>query len=677
MALGNVKYWAEFTSDQGVDYKIQIYDEDWGGSSYEFTLAEGFKLTYDGRGKERYQGVKGSKLEFTAWVETSVTTFEAFVDGLNQTVQGRYKVRVERDDTGGGYSNYWLGVLIPDLADKEDVASPRAVQFRCTDGLSLLKDIDFDQSVYTTTANKETLQSVLQMLQTFLYTYNPASDFFTSASDSFLFSYVGWYENSMASPNTQASDPLKYTGFYPKAFLTITEDTEKPISAYEALEQLTKLFGARLFQVDGKWRFIQVGVYTESAIYYRRYGYTGTTELGTGDVSSTIFRNFGSTSDGYDIIRLAGGSFGYYPALLNVEATYGEWTTSGLKSDEHTVPAFVNLATTETNAVNLGYVQATAGAGILIDQQVAITMLSGTVSPGLGYWIGTAGLWGGTIPDFNSWIMLKVGSYYYNGTAWTTTQTVFNSHNAYLLWIQPTTGLNYQGNLIGSILTADLPASGDLYYNQTFTLDTHGTLGQTVAPSGGETAMTSVFVREDQTNQAFGASATMNSFLSYTLNGTVDIDRVFGASGTAGEANDKIDLGELRMGDGPTTGSPHWGRLQIWNGSAWLNDGTSNVWQAFGSGTTGNITRILCEQCLAGQRKFTERNKYNLFLSDKVDYRFEQAMKDSAGNIYVPNGYVFDALKDEVKGEWFKAVEDVSGITNATTNNTTNLGPTL
>ena len=130
MALGNPKYYAEFTSDQGVDYRIKIYDESWaGGQSYEFTLMDGFILTYDGRGKERYQSIKGSRLEFTAWVDSSVPTSEAFAEELNQTTQGRYKVRCERDD-GSGYNNYWLGVLIPDLADKEDVSGPRAVQFK-------------------------------------------------------------------------------------------------------------------------------------------------------------------------------------------------------------------------------------------------------------------------------------------------------------------------------------------------------------------------------------------------------------------------------------------------------------------------------------------------------------------------------------------------------------------
>lgn len=666
MALGNPKYYAEFTSDQGVDYKITIYDETWAaGTQYEFKLMEGFKLTYDGRGKERYQTIKGSKLEFTAWVDSTTATFEAFVDGLNQTPQGQYKVRCERDD-GSGYANYWLGVLIPDLADKKDEAGPRAVQFKCTDGLSLLKDIKFDQSIYATNAAKETLVECVKFVQDMIYTYNPTSDFWTSTSESFLFSYLGWYEDSMSSPNTQASDPLVKTAMYGKAMVEISDDKEQSISAYDALEQVVKVFGARLFQVDGKWRIIQVDAYNQSNIYYRRYGYTGTAALGTGNVSTSIFRDFGTRNEGYDIVRLAEGTFGYYPALLRVEATYGLWTTSGMYSEQHTVPAFVDLATTESNMINIGYVQALSNAAITIDQQIA-----GIVNLTLQGQYITNGTING-IPDINTWIMLKVGSYYYDGNQWTTTQTAFLYSTAWMFIWNAVPGANFFGPYgYNLITTADLPTSGDLYYNHVFTVNNPNSNGS-IALSGAEPAVVACEVYEDGVN-SYGTNAVTNSLISYTVSGAIEVERVYGSSGVAGEANETLDLGKLRLGDGPTTAAPHWGRLRIWTGSVWTEDGADNSWQAFGTGSTGNITRILCEQCIAGQRKFTERNNYNLFLKNKVDYRFEQAMKDSSGNIYVPNGYVFDALKDEIKGEWFKCGQDFTGLSSEVTENTADI----
>lgn len=669
MALGNPKYYSEFTSDQGVDYKITIYDEDWtAGVQYQFTLMDGFKLTYDGRGKERYQAIKGSKLEFTAWVDSSVPTFDTFVDGLNQTIQGRYKIRCERDD-GSGYNNYWLGVLVPDLADKEDEAGPRAVTFKCTDGLSLLKDVDFDQSIYQTNASKETLVECLTFVQTMLYYYNPVSDFWTSSSTSFLFTYLGWYENSMSSPNTASSDPLQKTGMYPKAMVEVSDETSKPISAYDALEAVVKVFGARLFQVDGKWRMLQVDSYAQSTIYYRRYGYTGTTILGTGDVSSSIFRNFGTRNEGYDIVRLAGGSFGHYPALLRVEATYGLWTTNGMKSDEHFVPVYVNMATVESNAINLGYVQAITGAAIILDQQIEC-VLNTTI---MGSFI-TSGVISGGMPNINTWVMLKVGSYYFDGNQWTTTQTVFNYWHAWLVTWNGVPGNNPWGPFGGNqVTTAELPTSGDLYYNQVYTVNDQNYNGG-VLLSGAETCVFDVKIIEDGVH-GYGLNfANTTSSISYSINGSIEIARVFGSSGVAGEANETLDLGKLRLGDGPTTAAPHWGRLRTWTGSSWTDDGNQNEWQAFGSGTSGNITRILCEQCIAGQRKFTERNNYNLFLKNKVDYRFEQAIKDSSGNIFVPNGYVFDALRDEIKGEWFNAGQDFTGLSNTIDENNTHIG---
>ena len=62
----------------------------------------------------------------------------------------------------------------------------------------------------------------------------------------------------------------------------------------------------------------------------------------------------------------------------------------------------------------------------------------------------------------------------------------------------------------------------------------------------------------------------------------------------------------MRIGDGPGTSAPYWGRIRVSNGTNFLNEVEEN-WQAWETGTEDRITQILTEQNFAGQRDFTPK----------------------------------------------------------------------
>ena len=118
MALGYKLCESEFKSDQGVQYKITIYDAE---SAFDITNpltcgADGFVLNYDGKGKKRYNYIQASKVNFQLNVPDSGSNLNGMIANLSTADAGRYKVLIESStNDGASYFNYWRGVIVSDI----------------------------------------------------------------------------------------------------------------------------------------------------------------------------------------------------------------------------------------------------------------------------------------------------------------------------------------------------------------------------------------------------------------------------------------------------------------------------------------------------------------------------------------------------------------------------------
>ena len=93
MAYGAVKF-TEFTDNCDIDWKIQIYKEDYTGSNVSFTTGPtGFDLQYKGESFD--DKMKSSELSFSFFSTSS--TDDTFLTSLATDLPSTYIVEVFRD----------------------------------------------------------------------------------------------------------------------------------------------------------------------------------------------------------------------------------------------------------------------------------------------------------------------------------------------------------------------------------------------------------------------------------------------------------------------------------------------------------------------------------------------------------------------------------------------------
>ena len=668
MALGTEYAYSEFTSDQDVTYKLSIYDSTSpAGASREFTVGgEGFVLTYKGIGADRYDPIKSSSVTFEMNIPSTSDDLYTIITSLQSGEQGRFKLKIERSiNAGASYNDFWKGIIIPDIAVFEDTPFPSFYRFTATDGLSLMKDTPFDQDVYQTAADKDDPYTINNIIANMLRYYTGGhADFFTDA-ETYYREYSHWYEDSMQTPAFDVS-PFHNTGTYPYAFVDIKYNDqgeiveEKPQTAYQVLEGILKAWGCRIWQQDGYWWIAHVNMWDNLSgynLWYRNVKRTGSI-LGSGASSEGDFnKEMGDVSQAHDITKIAGSTYSYLPEAKACEVVYDNWGSGGMLDTEQSLTEFAGanyaaaLAQVEAALTSIGYVVNATNAAIYVKHRVLFSQTPG--GAGSASWYDMLGLV----------YMLKIGTHYWNGDQWTTNQSVYFTPAL----STPQQFAQQGGGLVVGLgsypqvefTTADLPASGELYYAVFKTQ----TLSNGVVSPIGANDQYAVTIKADQT--AYPSS------IYYTVSGNTNISRTFGSADATSTANTIIDLGKVPIGDGPTTGPPSWGRLRVYDGSDWLNTVEEN-WQAWETGTQARISQILTEQCFIGQRQFVPLNTYKLLLKDKVELNFGNSFDDNtdSANRMLANGWTLVASKDEISGEFWRSTRDATGITNTTVDNT-------
>ena len=107
-----IRLYSEFTDDLGGDWRVNIHDANFTGTTQTFVLgADGFVLRYAGNNEDRYQTVIGSEVTFTVMEENSTHT--GFMDDLATAAEQRFSVSIYKDPDGTN-EFWWGGVLYPE-----------------------------------------------------------------------------------------------------------------------------------------------------------------------------------------------------------------------------------------------------------------------------------------------------------------------------------------------------------------------------------------------------------------------------------------------------------------------------------------------------------------------------------------------------------------------------------
>ena len=666
MALGTNFLRSEFQSNNGVYYRIDIFDstDALGPSLSTFTVDDnGFTLTYKGKGKERYNPIKESNVDIGMMFNFGVVDkAQEFLTALQTSDQGRFKLRIQRSDDDVTYANYWMGIILADILTINDESGPSKAKIKATCGLSLMKDIPFNRDVYNGSFGSETSPYTFSNIVTnFLRLYTGGHADFFDTSDIYWYEMTHWYEDTMPTPSASNS-PWSLSAMYPNAFNDIQynggePEKKTPISAYDALKSILECWGCRIFQTAGNWWVVHHDMYRNSSSlhYYRVMSKVSATPITTGTLSTfnTLFQIDNVTQidniHRYGI-KLAGGTESYYPPLRKTRAIYSNWTNSGILGTFQEPSDFVDIATLESNLSDIGYVEAVGGAFINVQHNIRVKYISGDPDT-------SNELFEGAFDYIHIVYMLKIGSYYYDNDAgeWTTTPTLIEIPvvpSIYqFAYIDGNSILEWSHVQI-SFSTAELPVSGDLEYAVEFIQ------GNPLTADGG-TSGTQLYDL-----QIMPHSQDNTSRIQYTIDGENSFERSFITEDTTSTANEELDLGEMRIGDGPGTASPYWGRIRVNNGTEFLNTVEEN-WQAWETGTQDRITQILTEQNFAGQRNFTTKMNYKFQIKNLKPYTMLAAVVDyteTSNPTFVCNGFKLIANRDEVEGEYWIAKEDFTGL---------------
>ena len=342
MAFGK-QFHCTYLSSADIEYTLNIYVKDFGGSSTEINLgAGGCVISYDTDGENKFASVISSKMQIPFLVETSAMA--TFITNLRTTYQEQ---EVYAHLYAGATEAIWSGYIIMDLGAEEDVSEPYEVVLTATDGIGLLKDRDFVQDGstipyaksetylgYSTTSSYKTIVDWLAII---LAKTGMATTDEGAATNYRIQTCVDWYNEEHAAV-TLAYDPLDLTKCKMDSFYTVNDNEEySPDSFYDVLESLCKAWGMRCIYWHHNFYFIQISLYktnesgtagTPVNLPTREYYHTGGLRLTQNYVGSKYYARYElsfentSAGDGTGLQKLAGTEYNYYPIIKQVEAEY-------------------------------------------------------------------------------------------------------------------------------------------------------------------------------------------------------------------------------------------------------------------------------------------------------------------------------------------------------------------
>lgn len=296
-----IRLFAEFTDDLGDDWRLNIHDSNYGASAVEFKLgADGFVLSYSGNNEDRHQSVIGSEITFTLTEENAA--HETFMDLLATNTEARFSVSIRKDPDGTN-DFWWGGILLPEQIVRPYDYEPIQNTLTASDDIGNLQSIVYNNDGTAYSGQDSVIGHVLNCL-------NKMRTLHFWGTDDFLY-YVNDFKSQQYTGANQLLDTrISHYGL----FNPDDANTNQYYSTFEVLENLAKVFNARVFQSQGKWWFLPVGAQK----YSTTLTVEGTQKDGTALTQQSIAaaKGFGS-----DFERLNGYEYTYLAPVKTVKRT--------------------------------------------------------------------------------------------------------------------------------------------------------------------------------------------------------------------------------------------------------------------------------------------------------------------------------------------------------------------
>tara|TARA_R100000152_G_C6782155_1_gene218667 strand:+ start:2186 stop:5230 length:3045 start_codon:yes stop_codon:yes gene_type:complete len=718
MALGR-KYFANPKSYNGWDFHIEIFVEGFSGTATKIKVGgAGPTIHYETDDETRFNPIITSQLKLPIVVDSA--DIQSFVEDLRDSlVEQDVYVYLYADTTSASGAPLWAGFLLMDLGKQEDLDQPYEVILTATDGIALLKDVDWvvdgatkpydaDDMYYGPTRFSQMIAEALQK-----------SGYATIAKGNVLnpqiATAVNWY-NADISGVAQAVDPLYYTkGKQSWSFTKNAANLYTPMSTYDFLKEIMKVWGCRLIYWRNIYYVIQISQYNTADggtydapvnINRRVYSMSGSPAatpsyayLGANKKWVRYQVGVGESTTG-GCRKLAGTQFNYYPRIKKATANfinggttnyYGgfpKYVGSTLTSPFYSnylinidkassiwlhIPLALSTDYVGTNSVRIYFqvrmydVDNPTTEKFLKKSSGNVFSWEATLPSQVNQprWIGTFdGTQGGEVVGFSeqlptdaafagTWAMeIKV-----DDTNWGTGPGSVSSFE----WVDPDIGTGFQYD------PATIGYNGDKTMNWDNVSSQNGVLIKNISPSG----------------NIFWTSNIGNPFTGYLMglnanNGVNQYATEF-TNEVSVTNSDIYEFGELKWGD--TLSSTDSGALQVYNGVNWNHPTASGTW---GDGTTsGNqtLTDLLITEFMKGQKNNTQIINTRLVTSvvnkEVTDGTLTvpnfpnpigkiREHRDGTDNIYVFKRGTWHLKSDEVDYEGFVIKSESITTTNLT-----------
>lgn len=694
---------SKFLSDRGTYYRVTIIDTD-SSSSTVYNISandDGFKLTYETNDNDRFTGLIPSKCEFTFLLNENSANVLGIVSSIRTSPYKRWQMLIATSTDDVTYSRYWVGNLLNEINPEDDVSLPRKITLTAICGLAALENIPFNNNIaYAFEAQLTCYRYIYNTLVNQIDTENN-----WSTNSRFIRVMVDWTNGYI--PRAEGTDPLNNVKFKSAAYAPIDDNGfRQPKTSFKLLNDICKLFGARMFLAQGIWHFVQVNTYEEmnsSAQFFRDYkkGNNGG-NITAPDFTGTTDDN--KTEDGTNIQRLAGNTFDYLAKLKEAKTTYDTiksydlipLTITQIKSGGVTITNdAVNNAIVAWNGYhnNAGFgtdggiygISAGVGTDILVSYYlgdiVSVTGQTIKFKRRFNRAVNeTSGAWGITtntaIVFYHRFKLIgDAGTTYYarstqltGGLAdWTTTSNYgqapdFNS--PYSLFADVAGGIFTpfpQNYCVLEFETDQTPDSGGLYF-ECYARAFHSfgvndpTDGTEISSSSTDAAK--LYIYSAPENSQFQEIQTY-------VNNSSTSKQVF--SSTQNIANgETYDVGELFIGSGPNSQAD--GALYTYNGSSWDTGGNMS-WNAYAGSSGKKINQLLLNEIMAGQSDgasvFNGTLKILTHNSGATGYKFNNGITIDS-KFYIPYQTTFIANKDLWRGEWYEINTGTPTLTDST-----------
>jgi hypothetical protein len=599
------KLFAEFESSNGKYYKIEIWDEDYSGTSPdEFKVAgDGFQLTYSGQTDNIYSPIIGSSVSFGMYVQDAATI--AFLTSIKQYQQDRYYLKIYRGNTEATATFFWGGYIVQDIIEIEDISQPYVLNIQATDGISKLADTLCGTSFFRQFTN-QFINALDQVGVLGIY----------GATDPVLAVVCDWWAEEMTY--NVSNNPLDevFADFH--AFDTIDEQgfyTNK--NWFEILSQMCTIFGLRFYYSNGQYRLEQLferdGAFTEHTYQKDK------TKIGT-----TTGLNYTKTLDQTsNKARLAGNLFNFLPAVNNISVVVNKEpkAINGVVSDEDAQP------TTE-----VGFIASTPSNQIFFQfhhvGQVTINHPVGSAKIYMKLRLNVE------LFDFNNNVTYYLKRTYTGMTpgaiSWTTTQ----AGSGYEIIIGPLQEFDRDELLVTgntSVVTPKVPEDGDVSFDWEFvefvnksgathTLNAANQYGWQIETRNLTTTNGEGITNETIRTRAISPNTNIKSNLSYELPEM----NLFTGNGERGSLVNQYDVGGLLI------------KVPYSN------------WREGNSGSYVEIQKLVCQEFLKLMDEPIQKYVGQMF----SNHNFRQRLTFD-GNNWIQLGGTYNANRDEWDGEWF------------------------